>query len=53
MAYEAQNKYERLKCKQIKFRVRLDKDADIIEWLKKQPNVNAKLRELIRAEIES
>ena len=53
MAWEAQSKYEKNKCKQVKFRLRLDKDADIIEWLKKQPNVNAKLRELIRAEMES
>ena len=30
MAWEAQSKYEKNKCKQIKFRVRLDKDADII-----------------------
>jgi hypothetical protein len=53
MAWEAQSKYEKNKCKQVKFRLRLDKDADIIEWLKQQPNVNAKLRELIRAEMES
>lgn len=47
---KAQKRYD-AKCKQLKIRLRLDKDADIIEWLKVQPSANAKIKELIRADM--
>lgn len=49
---KAQKKYDK-KFKQFKIRLKRDSDADIIEWLKDQPSASAKLKELIRAEIES
>jgi hypothetical protein len=49
---KAQMRYEG-KCKCFHMRLRIDKDADIIEWLKNQPSANAKLKEMIRNEIES
>jgi hypothetical protein len=49
---KAQKKYD-AKCKQVRIRLRVDNDADIIEWLKEQKSVNAKIKELIRAEMES
>lgn len=49
---KAQKKYDK-KFKQFKFRLKLDNDADIIEWLKSQPSASARIKELIRAEIES
>ena len=49
---KAQKKYD-AKFKQFKFRLKLDNDADIIEWLKSQPSASARIKELIRAEMES
>jgi hypothetical protein len=49
---KAQKKYDK-KFKQFKFRLKLDNDADIIEWLKDQPSASARIKELIRAEMES
>lgn len=49
---KAQKRYDE-KCKHIRIRLRLDNDADIISWLKDQPSATAKIKELIRAEIES
>ena len=45
-----QDKYE-AKCRHFMLRLRLDTDADIISWLKEQESANAKLKELIRNEI--
>ena len=49
---KAQKKYDK-KFKQFKFRLKLDNDADIIEWLNDQPSASARIKELIRAEMES
>lgn len=48
---KAQAKYEG-KCKLFHIRLRIDRDQDIIAWLKEQPSANAKLKEMIRAEIK-
>lgn len=48
---KAQKRYEG-KCKLFHIRMRVDKDEDIIKWLKEQPSANARLKEMIRADIK-
>ena len=49
-AYDQQ--YAKEKIQQVPFRLNRDLDADIIEWLNKQPNKQGYLKQLIRADME-
>lgn len=46
-------KYAKTKCKQIKLLLHNINDADIIEYLSKQTNVQGTLKSLIRKEIKN
>lgn len=46
---EACQRYNAAKTRQIPFRLNLETDADIIEWLDAQPNKNRAIREALRA----
>ena len=55
MSTEAQKrasaKYDREKTKTYALKLNLKTDADIVEWLAKQPNVQGYLKQLIRRQI--
>lgn len=57
MAYDKEKKYEydqkyiKEKTKQIGLMLNRELDADIIEWLEKQPNKQGYLKALIRKDI--
>ena len=60
MAKKATNKkkayivdYVKKKCKQITLMLNLENDKDIIEWMEKQENKNAYLKELIRKDMKA
>lgn len=46
----AQEKYQS-KCKNYAMRLRLDKDADIIEWLNSTNNPSSQIKDMIRLQI--
>ena len=48
---EAHKRYEQ-KCRHFMMRLRLDNDADILEWIDNQTSANASIKALIRAQIE-
>lgn len=43
--------YEKEYTRQIKFKLNRKFDADVIEWLEQQENVQGYLKELVRADI--
>ena len=47
---EAHKRYEE-KCKHFMMRLRLDTDADILEWISNQTSANASIKALIRSDI--
>lgn len=49
---KAIDKYDKQNTKQVKMKLNRKTDADIIEYLEKQENVQGLLKELIRKEIE-
>lgn len=53
IAQEAAHKRYEEKCKHFMLRLRLDADADILEWLADQTSANASIKELIREKIAS
>ena len=46
----AHKRYEE-KCKHFMLRLRLDTDADVIEWINNQTSANASIKALIRSDI--
>ena len=43
--------YDRANTKQVKFKFNLKTDMDILEHLRKQPNIQGYIKQLIRADI--
>ena len=52
MKFESQARYDAGNTKGFKMKLNLKTDADIIDWLDKQPNKQGKVKQLIRDEIE-
>lgn len=49
--YEAQQRYDAAHTTQVKLKLNLTTDRDIIDWLGSQPNKQGAVKELIRKEI--
>ena len=43
--------YDRANTKQVKFKFNIKTDADILDYLKKQSNIQGYIKQLIRADI--
>ena len=50
--YQPQQKYDAANTTQVKLKLNLGTDADIIEFLNKSDNKQGTIKQLIRAEIE-
>ena len=50
--YQPQQKYDAANTTQVKLKLNLGTDADIIEFLNKSTNKQGTIKQLIRAEIE-
>ena len=47
----AQAKYDKANTKQVAIKLNITTDADILEWLAKQPNKQGYIKQLIRRDI--
>ena len=52
MKFESQARYDKEHTTQFKMKLNTKTDADILDWLDKQPNKQGKVKQLIREEIE-
>lgn len=51
-ALEAQARYDKENTKRFMMKLNVKHDADILEWLDKQPNKQGAIKELIRKKIQ-
>lgn len=51
--YKPQEKYDAANTKQIRLKLNLNTDKDILEWLEKRPNKQGAIKALIRDAIEA
>ena len=51
--HRAQEKYDAANTKQIRLKLNLNTDKDILEWLDKQPTKQGAIKALIRDAIEA
>lgn len=51
--YKPQEKYDAENTKQIRLKLNLNTDKDILEWLDKQPTKQGSIKALIRDAIEA
>lgn len=52
MKFESQARYDKVNTTQFKMKLNTKTDADVLDWLDKQPNKQGKIKELIRKEIK-
>lgn len=51
--YNPQEKYDAKNTRQIRLKLNLNTDKDILEWLEKRPNKQGAIKALIRDAIEA
>lgn len=49
--YEPQARYDAKNTQQVKLKLNIQTDADILEWLNKQPNKQGAIKQLVRTQI--